>query len=112
MGSFHAATFRLLGIEPRVSRAAISEIEYAEQRLGIRFPTSVREWYSSSNALAILAQHSNDDPPIPIHEFALVQWHSHLLLPFRVENQGVCVWSILLDGSEDPPVSVDVDSNG
>jgi len=34
------------------------------------------------------------------------------LIPFRNENQGVCVWALLLDGSADPPVYVDVDTDG
>jgi hypothetical protein len=28
------------------------------------------------------------------------------LLPFRLENQGVCVWAARLDGSADPPVAI------
>ncbi len=34
------------------------------------------------------------------------------MIPIRWENQGVCTWAILLDGSDDPPVLVDVDSGG
>ncbi len=32
------------------------------------------------------------------------------LLVFRWENQGVCAWAIRPDGSDDPPVVVDVDT--
>jgi hypothetical protein len=75
-------------------------------------PLSVREWYSFESAVAALAEHSNQDPPIAIRDFAVLEWNSHRLLPIRRENQGVCTWAIDLDGSEDPPVLVDVDSDG
>jgi hypothetical protein len=112
MASFHSRVFRLLGAQPPISAAALSEVERAGRRLGRRLPTSVREWYACGDALWILAEYSNNDPPIPVDEFAISEWKSLQLLPFRVENQGVCVWSIVLDGSDDPPVYVDVDSNG
>ena len=112
MTSFHTATFRLLGIEPQVSPATVSEVESAERRLGLRLPSSVREWYGIEDAIDFLAKYSNQDWPIPLREFAVRVWKSHRLLPFKNENQGVCVWAIVLDGSDDPPVYVDVDSNG
>jgi hypothetical protein len=110
--SFHSATFELLGFEPQCSRAAVSEVERAEVRLGFRLPASVREWYSCDGAIRILETHSNGDSPIPVAELTIRQSMSQRLLPFRIENQGVCIWSIMLDGSDDPPVYVDVDSNG
>ena len=112
MLSFHRATFELLGTEPRTSIAAIGELERTEQRLGIRLPPSVREWYSNDDALPILAAHSNDDPPIPLREFSLTESTVGRLILIRHENQGVCTWAILLDGSDDPPVLVEVDSDG
>jgi hypothetical protein len=42
----------------------------------------------------------------------VIEWNSLRLLPFKYENQGVCTWSISLDGSDDPPVYVDVDTDG
>ncbi len=109
---FHSATFRLLGLEPRVSSAAVAEIEGVERRLGFRLPPSVREWYCYENAVGILARYSNDDWPIRLREFAISEWGEHRLIRFKNENQGVCVWAVMLDGSDDPPVVVDVDSNG
>jgi hypothetical protein len=79
---------------------------------GVQLPPSVREWYSCQNAIRVLASHSNDDPPILLEKFELEQWSSYRLLPFKHENQGVCVWAILLDESDDPPVYVNVDDNG
>jgi hypothetical protein len=49
---------------------------------------------------------------VPLEKFELEQWSSYRLLPFKHENQGVCVWAILLDESDDPPVYVNVDDNG
>jgi hypothetical protein len=112
MDVYHTKTFQLLGTEPISSAAAIAEVERDEKRLALRLPPSVREWYSYRDSVEILEMHSNQDPPIPVGRFALTEWKSNLLLPFKFENQGVCVWSIMLDGSDDPPVYVDVDSNG
>lgn len=112
MTSFHSATFRLLRTEPAVSSAAVSAVENAERRLGFRLPPSVREWYCNAEAIETLAKYSNQDPPIPLEKFAVIEWNSLHLLPFKYENQGVCTWSISLDGSDDPPVYVDVDSDG
>ena len=33
-------------------------------------------------------------------------------MPIRYENQGVCTWAVDIDGSENPAVFVDVDTNG
>ena len=112
MTSFHSATFRLLRSEPDVSSAAVSAVESAQRRLGFRLPPSVREWYCNEEAIDILAKYSNQDPPIPLKKFAVTEWNSLRLLPFKYENQGVCTWSISLDGSDDPPVYIDVDSDG
>src|SRR5262245_43388201 len=112
MTPFHSATFRLLRSEPHVSSAARSAVESAERRLVFRLPASVREWYCEEEAIDILAKYSNQDPPISLEELAVIEWQSLRLLPFKYENQGVCTWSISLDGSDDPPVYVDVDTDG
>lgn len=112
MTAFHTATFRLLGTEPRVSAASTSQVEAAERHLGLRFPDSVRQRYCNEQAIDVLAKCSNQDTPIPLERFAVLEWNSLRLLPFKYENQGVCTWSISLDGSDDPPVYVDVDSDG
>lgn len=83
-----------------------------EKRIGFTLPASVREWYGYGGAVEILSEYSNDDPPIAVSNFAVTHWNSNRLIPFRNENQGVAAWAILLDGSDDPPVYVDVDSDG
>jgi hypothetical protein len=112
MPDFHLDTFRLLDYEPQVSPAGLRQVEDAERRIGSRLPRSVREWYCSMDAIEILSKYSNQDWPIPPGDFAIQEWKTHRLLPFKEENQGVCLWAILLDGSDDPPVYIDVDSNG
>jgi len=110
--SFHSATFRLLGFEPESSIPAKRSLMDAEARLGRALPESVRQWYSRRGAIQILAEHSNDDPPIAVECFETVEWQSRRLLPFRHENQGVCTWALELGVSEDPPVYVDVNTGG
>lgn len=110
--SYHASTFQLLGFEPRTYGPAEAAVQQAETHLAISLPRSVRDWYVREDAVKILADHSNADPPIPVRDFAVLTWQSHQLLPFRHENQGVCTWAIDLNGSDDPPVYVDVDTNG
>ena len=110
--SYHTATFRLLNSEPRTSTATEVALRETESRLGFGLPSSVREWYACEDAIRILAQHSNQDPPVGVRDFALTERQSRRLLPIRHENQGVCTWAIALDGSEDPPVFVEVDSGG
>jgi hypothetical protein len=110
--AWHTRTFGLLGFESQASAAAEVAVHQAERRLGMSLPPSVRDWYVREDALRILAEHSNGDPPVPLTEFAVLNWQSRRLLPFRHENQGVCTWAIDVNGSDDPPVYVDVDTDG
>jgi hypothetical protein len=109
MTSFHSATFGLLQVTPQLSPAASAEVDEIERELGFRLPSSVREWYCYQDAIDILSRYSNQDRPIPVREFAVQEWNTHRLLPFKHENQGVCQWAMLVDGSADPPVWVDVE---
>lgn len=108
----HDRSYRLLGttlIEDAVSVQRLAEVQ---RRLRLSMPPSVAEWYRRSDAISILRKHSNDDPPIDVSAFETITWQSRLLLPIRYENQGVCTWAIHIDGSDDPPVLVDVDTDG
>ena len=109
---FHSATFRLLNFEPEISRTAQQLVADSENRLGLQLPQSVRDWYCRDDAVRILAEHSNQDPPVAVEVMEIVERQGRHLLVIRYENQGVCMWAVDLDGSVDPPVYVDVDTNG
>ena len=110
--TFHDATFRLLGSEPRFSLTAKNCLDESQHRLGITLPASVRDWYERESAIRVLADYSNEDPPIEVSQFELIRWQSKTLMPIRYENQGACTWAIEIDDSDNPPVLVDVDTNG
>jgi hypothetical protein len=117
---FHRNVASLLREMPPVSRASVELIAQSEEQLGIRFPKSVREWYSLDGAVNILERHSNCDSPVGIRDLGkpFDDWYgggprdfvSEKLLVFMHENQGVCNWVIVLDGSSDPPIVVEVDT--
>ncbi len=117
---YHAKSSELLGIVPVESAGAIQELQRVEQRIGRELPASVKQWYSQENACQLLLEYSNADPPLeiselggPLHDTSGGGPHDLLsrnLLVFRYENQGVCIWAVQLDGSDDPAVLVDVDS--
>jgi hypothetical protein len=109
--SYHADAFTLLGIAPPQA-GTDQAVDIAELQLGCKLPASVREWYSCAAAVPILNDHSNKDPAVPPEDFRIVDWNSHLLIPLRYENQGVCTWAIALDGSSDPPIYVDLSKLG
>jgi hypothetical protein len=81
----------------------------AESRLGIRLPESVREWYSEIDGRNVLSEYSNEDLALAPSEFARVEVCGKELVKFLVENQGVCWWGFELNGSDDPPVQVNLD---
>src|SRR5688572_27827940 len=95
--SFHSATFRLLGFTPEISSNANRILMDTESRLGQALPVSVRQWYSRNNAIQILSEHSNDDPPVAVERFRVIESQSRRLIVFRNENQGVCTWAVALD---------------
>ena len=112
MSQFHERTRQLLSTELRASSRAKSAIDQAEARMNVSLPASVREWYECETALQILTDVSRSDRVIGPDEFQLSESDGLQLLPVRIENQGVCEWAVLLDGSDDPPVLVNVDEAG
>ncbi len=117
---FHAKPVALLNVDANVSEVAVSSLNQVESRIGRKLPASVREWYSLEGAVELLRRFSNDDPPLEISELGLPRKDTHgggphdllarNLIVFRYENQAVCVWAFRLDGSDDPPVFLDFDS--
>lgn len=124
---FHEKTLHLLGMSSQPSPGLLDQIEQTEAGLGIKLPASVRAWYQLPGALRIVSGGSNNDQAIPLEKFELDPFgvdeflrdelandspDLRRLLPIKLENQGVCCWSILLDESDDPPVMVEVDRDG
>ena len=115
----HGKALRLLSLEARSSPKARKALDDIERTTNQKLPPAVREWYELEGAVGILAKYSNDDHPVPIDELAqsLTDAERNLrdlikqkFLVIKHENQGVCTWAVLLDGSADPPVFLDFDS--
>jgi hypothetical protein len=117
---YHGDAVRLLPRIPEFSKSAAKLVQQRELQMRVCFPDSVREWYSLEGAAQILAQYSNDDLAVDIEDLGETfdDWYgggprdflADKLLLFMHENQGVSNWAIRLDGSEDPPVVVEVDT--
>jgi hypothetical protein len=87
----------------------------AERELGRRLPDAFRELLVSDAWPAFLKEFSNCDHPLEPLQFPPNRWPAynsleHGLLPFMIENQGVCTWAIRLDDAPDPNVVVEIDS--
>ena len=114
---FHQATMDLLGWDSSYSDTSLALLERQEQRCGFSFPAAVREWYALEGAVALLNRYSNQDAETPLEQlgeeqvetgaFASEHAQSYPVVIVQHENQGVCRWGVLLDGSEDPPVLVE-----
>ncbi len=117
---YHRDAANLLPRMPRISKSAAELVANRERQLGIRFPESVREWYSLDGAVQLLERYSNDDDAFSVEELGkpFDDWYgggprdllSENLLIFMHENQGVCNWAIKLDSGPDPAVVVEVDT--
>ena len=117
---FHQASVALLPTLPTTSSASARTIAERERLLAIRFPESLREWYVMDRSVELLGEYSNDDWPVPLGQLGspVEDWYGDGprnliddgLLWFMAENQGVCNWAVRLDGTDDPPVLVEVDS--
>ncbi|MFD4284451.1 SMI1/KNR4 family protein [Streptomyces albidoflavus] len=81
------------------------ELERAEEALGLRLPTALRETYSLLGTRHDLT--SNQDPLLRPSEMFVHDEFGGVLV-FRSENQGCAFWGVrLLDlGQDDPPVFV------
>jgi hypothetical protein len=120
---FNAATFELVGKQPRRSRRALDLLTRRERQCGVGFPAAVREWYLAGGPG--LGSHigcgKTADEMVALRDLGrpLANWYAMGsadfvaagLLVVMHENQGVCTWAVKLDGSDDPPVVVEVDSS-
>jgi hypothetical protein len=118
---YHQKTFDLLHEEPpKIAREKIKLLMNRQAACGVKFPESVMEWYSMGSSLEILKKYSRADDPYHPGQFGKVMkdWYGggerdfakEGLLLILSENQGVCQWAVKLDGSDDPPVVIEVDT--
>ena len=115
MAIYHLETMSLAAWEMHASPEAEQKVSAVETVLDCRVPASLRELLSSDGWPAFLEHFSNEDHPFQIDELTDSRWPGyepvrHGILPFMVENQGVCTWAVVLDGRDDPEVVVEVDS--
>jgi len=103
---YHAAAFRVLGRTPRVSEEALQLIERREAETGLRFPASVREWYSLEGAAELLADNCEESDPVPLDQLGSQEEAELGWLRVMSDRDGVASWYVRLDGSDDPPVDV------
>jgi len=104
---YHAKTIDL--VSKPVLAGNEQSVILAERRLGIRLPESVREWYSEIDGQNLLSKYSNDDWALNPDEFKREEVCGKELVTVLVESQGVCWWGFELNGSDDPPVHVNLD---
>jgi hypothetical protein len=118
---YHQATLNLIGEVPNISPQAITLLDQWEHIHARALPPSVREWYTFEQALPWLERYSNGGHPIEVAHLGRkrryrsggseqeIDFLTRNLLPILTENQGMCMWAVQLDGSENPPVVVSFD---
>lgn len=120
MLQYHRAAIEMLPAPPVFSPKNADTIAEREKQLRRVLPASVREWYSLDRSIDLLREYSNCDSPIDLDQLGAPaeDWYGSGprdflkddLLWIMTENQGVCNWAVQLDGTDDPPVMVEVDS--
>ncbi|MEV0569578.1 SMI1/KNR4 family protein [Dactylosporangium sp. NPDC050588] len=122
---YHARSLALAGRTAEISPDAVAAIDRFAAVRGFPLPASVREWYSLAAGQETLRTFSNEDRVYAAHELGRMEQYwagdesdqerewdlvaERQLLPFMIENQGVCFWAVMLDGSDDPPVMISFD---
>ncbi|CAM5322282.1 hypothetical protein [Streptomyces avidinii] len=124
---FHSRAAELAGLDPEVSKEAEAALDRFESLHGRVVPAAVREWFALAQGADALRKFSNDDMVYDADRLGREEvyywpedngdWPDDVdeqeerqldpvgslgLLPFLVENQGVWVMAVRLDGSEDP----------
>lgn len=114
--TWHVETYGIAGRVPHRTAESEAAVRSLEQRLNTPIPASLREVLVTDQWPQFLRDFSNCDEPLDIAEMGVDtgRWRSFdpssaLLLPFMVENQGVCTWAIPLNEGDDPYVLVEVD---
>ena len=108
---YHAAALRLLAVEPRLDPEAADRIDRAEAACGRRRPAAVREWYTLAGAEEMLTLDDNACGVAYLADLLADLARGRPEIEFygpRRVNTGYQAF-VRLDGSDDPPVLVDVD---
>ncbi|MGW4895041.1 hypothetical protein ACWEQL_22635 [Kitasatospora sp. NPDC004240] len=131
---FHARAADLAGMDLTVSPHAEAALDRFESVHGRALPASVREWFSLAQGAPTLREFSNDDAVLDADRLGREEtyywpeddddWPDGVeeqeertidpvaalgLLPFMIENQGVWILAVRLDGTDDPPVVISFD---
>lgn len=104
---FHLDVVELANLTPSVTQEQLWLLRRVEYLLKQQLPASFFEWFVRIPLPVLLANQLND-----AHLTNLEQSAQNLIkpiLPFLVENQGICQWGIALDDGEDPTVLVKVE---
>ena len=112
---YHAETLSLAGWKALSPAAVDRRVSAIESAIGHQLPASLRELMATECWPGFLEQFSNCDRPIAVEDLLRSRWPSYdaignRVLPFMIENQGVCTWAVALDTGDDPEVLVEVDS--
>jgi len=109
---YHADALQMLGVTPRLDPDAVSRITQAEAASGRRLPAALREWYALAGAEELLTLDDNACGVVPLADLLAEFGRAITVVEFygpRRVNTGYQAF-VALDGSDDPPVSVDGDS--
>jgi hypothetical protein len=108
---YHKGAAKELYGKARAQRRTPPEVvREIASRLGGKMPAALREWLTYFGDLRTCA---GQDNPIPLDRLGqpravrlgvVVDFVAGGHLPLMFENQGCCLWALVLDGSEDPPV--------
>ncbi|EDN66284.1 hypothetical protein BGP_1388 [Beggiatoa sp. PS] len=124
---YHQNTFELLSLKPQISEELIEYLNDIERQYNISIPPSIKEWYSIKESKKIIETNTFGG-----YDFiAFQQWQKAeqfwadnflqkdlfkellkegFLLLFAVYQEVSMHWMVKLDGSDDPPVFVELDT--
>lgn len=104
MLKYHQKVFDKLNIEPILSPERMELIEKRENICKVKFPASIKEWFSIQHAEKIFHDNSNSDNLVPLEKLGNPDEASQGYLQVAYENQAVVAWYVQLNNNDDPSV--------
>jgi hypothetical protein len=108
---YHAAAAReFYGTDQRSRVTSAAQVRALARRIGRPLPAALREWIAYFGDLGLC---SGQDRAISLDQLGApitggrdirIDYVPRGYLPLMRENQGCCLWALVLDGSDDPPV--------